>query len=82
MSGPNSQSSRCGCEYGGQCTRTTVCSVTSVRDDLEASLDVCRDYCRMYLQDEAGGWVHNESQTAAARKMFDALGMKYTAENV
>ena len=39
MSGPNSQSSRCGCEYGGPCTRTTVCAVTSVRDEMQQEID-------------------------------------------
>ena len=39
MSGPNSQSSRCGCEYGGPCTRTTVCSVTRVSDEMQEEID-------------------------------------------
>ena len=47
---------------------------------LESKLDICRHYCRNYLQDEAEDWAKqgdNDPQVKAVREMFDALGLPY-----
>lgn len=30
---------RCGCQYGGPCTRTTLCRVDAVRDEMQEEID-------------------------------------------
>jgi hypothetical protein len=55
--------------------------ITKVATRQQRALDVCRDYCRQYLQDEADGWLTDKEWLAAVREMFDALGLEYRIDD-
>jgi hypothetical protein len=54
--------------------------LTKVATRQMQTIETCREYARLWLQDEADGWLGCREQTNAVREMFDALGLPYQTD--